>query len=57
MICRTSQGPAYDFLNGESVDVVVLESFLNAIEELGMRQSTQMSRWRLACGTDDLAAL
>ena len=45
---QTSQGPAYDFLNGESVDVVVLESFLNAIEELGMRQSTQMSRWRLA---------
>lgn len=40
-------GPSYDWLNGESVNKVVLESFLLAIEELSAQQGDDMSAWRL----------
>ncbi len=40
-------GPSYDWLNGESVNKVVLGSFLLAIEELSAEQGDDMSAWRL----------
>jgi len=41
------QGPSYDWLNGETVNEVVLESFLLAIEELTQAQGRDMANWRL----------